>query len=154
MIEENNMNEKKKTKKSIYSDLEVKEILNQAEKQMSDQTTTFFEIDKENILPKLPDIQDPDKAHQLYYGLYQKLLKKYLPKGDDFKKARKLIRDEGNVFLKEGKSIGRDGRQAYTHIMQEAVNTIISWYNETKGQDLFGLYNKFKEINKKKFNKN
>jgi len=139
----------KKTRNSIYDDAEVNNILKEAERNIADQNVPFFAIEKEHIMPKLPDVQDPDKAHHLYYGLYQKLLRKYLPKGDEFKKARKLIRDEGNVFLKEGKSTGRDSRQAYTHLMQKAVNTIIDWYNETKGQDLFGLYNKFKEINQR-----
>ncbi len=63
-----------------------------------------------------------------------------------------MERKEKSIFLKEGKENGRDERQAYTYLMKEASDTIIDWYNTTKGKDLFGLYNKFKDLNTKRDN--
>lgn len=141
--------EKKVSTKMVLQDDEIKNILQEAAKQIPEEITMFHEIEKEKEIPKLPDTQNPIKAYRLYYGLYQKLLRKYLPKGDEYKKARKLIRVEANLFLKDGEPTGRDGKQAYTHIMQEAINMIIDWYNKTRGKDLFALYNIFKEMNQK-----
>ncbi len=139
-----------KAGKSIHQDDEIMKILKAAESQMPEELTLFKEIEKGKVIPRIPDTQDPELAHKLYYGFYRRLLTKYLPKGEEYKKARKLIRDEANLFLKDGKTTGRDSRQAYTFMMQEAVNTIIDWYNETKGTNLSELYNRFKDNNEKR----
>lgn len=139
-----------KNKKRIIENNEIKKLLKEAEEQIPEQISNFQEIEKERIVPNLPETQDPDLAYKLYYGFIQKFLRKYLPKGEDFKEARKIIRKEKNAFLKEGKERGRDERQAYTHLMREASDTIIEWYNSTKGKDLFALYTKFNELNTKR----
>jgi len=139
---------KTEKKKSILEDEEIIKILQDAEDQMPDQINEFHTINKQDVLSHIPaDTQDPDLAHKLYYGFIQKLLREYLPKGAEYKKAIKYIRAETNLYLKEGKKSGRDGRQAYTHIMRKASNTIIDWYNGTKGKDLAKLYNLFKNLN-------
>ena len=63
---------------------------------------------------KLPAIQDPDDAYELYYKSLGKLKRSFVPKGD----KGQPIRDEINLFLKRGKLKGADGRQAYTHLMR------------------------------------
>jgi hypothetical protein len=140
----------KNKRKSVIEDEEIKKLLKASEEQIPEQLETFQEIGKEEIIPPLPDTQDPDLAYKLYYGFIQKFLRKYLPKGEEFKEARRVIRKEKSIFLKEGKEKGRDERQAYTHLMKEASDAIIEWYNVTKGKDLFGLYTKFKNLNAKR----
>lgn len=95
--------------------------------------------------PTAMDMQNPDYAHNLTYKQINPLKKAFIPKGKDGQE----VRDEINLFLKEGKRRGRDSRQAYIHIMVEAVNTFKHWVNEFGGKQIPELYNRFYDINKK-----
>ncbi len=93
--------------------------------------------------PSQNDLQNPDYAHNLIYKQIYPLYRAYVPKGEE----GKIIRDEINLFLKQGKIRGRDSRQAYIHLLVEAVNTFKSWVNEYGGNQISELYNSFYDIN-------
>jgi hypothetical protein len=80
----------------------------------------------------LDEIDDPEKKYDLYYNAIDKVLRKHLPKGDKYKKAREWIYEEKNTFLtgKRKDKYGKrhlDGRQSYSSVMAELVNIIAGW---------------------------
>jgi hypothetical protein len=93
------------------------------------------------------ELHNPEKAYNLYYRTYQKLLKKYLRREAEFKKINSLIRYQANLYLKEGNTKGRDGRQAYRHRLVTVCNNIIAWANEGNRLDFIGLYQRMEQLN-------
>ena len=88
---------------------------------------------------------------RLYYNVVNRLLRKYLPKGDTYKDARDLIYEEKNTFLtrghrKDAQGIrGADGRMSYISDINELVNIITEWISN-KGT-MFDLYTQIRDLN-------
>lgn len=133
----------------VRSDPEIKEILEAADEDVPPRfefpPVEEAEEERGEEKEELGDTQDPVKAHKLYYGKKEKLLRTYLPEGEEHKEARRLIRDEVNLYLKEGNETGRDGRQAYHFLMEEVVSEIQEWVE--RGESLFDLYVRIREMN-------
>ena len=136
----------------LSKDEKIKKILSEADARTIKQRSIFTESEfvsgtKAPILEPFAlskaELQNPDLAHNLYYKKYRALLRKYTPAG----KEGAPIRSECNNYLKEGKKTGRDGRQAYTKVIQATVNHIIEWVN-AEGS-LMELWEKFKDLNDK-----
>lgn len=143
------MTKQKKTV-SVYDDAEIAEILGKAQQQNPVALSLAQTVDENEgfLLTPITGIQDPEKAYELYYKIYQGFLREFLPKGSgDAADIRKIIRLEGNLYLKQGNKKGRDSRQAYLHHLTKICNTIIEWINKTNGSDPVMLYNNFKELN-------
>ncbi len=110
-------------------------------------------IGTENELKKfaLGDIDDPEKKYDFYYKGIMKLMRKFLPKGKENKKARQLIYEEKNTFLTRGKRInpqgirGADSRMAYISDIEEMLNIIASWV--AKQGTMVELFNMIHDIN-------
>ena len=99
----------------------------------------------------LEQIDDPEEKYNLYYNVVNRLLRKYLPKGDANKEARDLIYEEKNIFLtrghrKDARGIrGADGRMGYIPDMTEFINVITEWI--TSRGTMFDLYSKIRGLN-------
>lgn len=98
--------------------------------------------------------ENPQEKHSAYYMGIQKVLKVYLPSGQNFKEARDIIYDEKNVFLNLGKKKsdnngirGSDGRMTYQPVMNEIVDLLVKWVAES--QNPFTLYNMLYDLNEK-----
>lgn len=98
-------------------------------------------------------MEDPSQKYELYYNGIQSILRKYLPKGDQFDEERQFIYDEKNIFLTRGKAKdkngrrGADGRMTYNEDLKEMVEVIAKWLME--GQDMVSLYRNLYELNEK-----
>lgn len=99
----------------------------------------------------LEQIDDPEAKYNLYYNVVNRLLRKYLPKGNYYKEARDLIYEEKNIFLTRGhrkneKGIrGADGRMSYVADINELINVITEWISN-KGT-MFDLYTQMRDLN-------
>lgn len=99
----------------------------------------------------LEQIDDPEAKYNLYYNVVNRLLRKYLPKGDDYKAARDLIYEEKNTFLTRGhrkdeKGVrGADGRMSYIADINELIDIITEWISN-KGT-MFDLYTQIRDLN-------
>lgn len=99
----------------------------------------------------LGQIDNPEEKYNLYYNVVNQLLKKHLPKGENFKKARDLIYEEKNTFLTRGRRKdergirGADGRMAFTDDINELINIITHWIS-AKGT-MYDLYTKILDLN-------
>src|SRR5687767_15365257 len=69
-------------------------------------------------------MEDPEEKYELYYNGVQNLLRRHLPKGEDFKQGRQYIYDEKNIFLTRGKAKnvvtgkrGGDSRMTYNKML-------------------------------------
>ena len=121
---------------------------------------TFFFDDAGKIAIKneiadllLGEIDNPEKKYDLYYNAIDRVLRKYLPKGNKFKELRELIYEEKNTFL-TGHRLDKnnrrhaDGRMTPTPIMEELVNIIAEWIGN-QGTPV-ELYIKLRDENKKR----
>lgn len=113
------------------------------------------EIGTEDELKKfaLGQIENPPKKHEVYYAGIQRLLRKFLPKGKQNERLRRIIYDEKNVFLSRGRKKddrgirGADGRMGYLADHQQALTEVIEWAR-TK-QSMADLYKVFWALNEK-----
>lgn len=109
------------------------------------------ELKKEIADMVIEDIDDPEMKYQLYYKVVNRLLKKYLPKGEENKEARDFIYEEKNTFLTRGHRKddsgirGADGRMAYAKDINELINVITEWIS-CKGT-AFELYTRLRDLN-------
>lgn len=136
-------------------ELEKEKILMQAD-EIKEETFNFT-IDGQIIVKNeiaemlLEEIDNPDEKYNLYYKVVNPLLRRYLPKGEQNKKARDLIYEEKNTFLTQGhrkdeKGIrGADGRMAYSSDITELINIITEWISAKGG--MFQLYTKIRDLN-------
>lgn len=83
-----------------------------------------------------------------------KLLRKYLPKGKEYKRARDIIYDEKNIFLNAGckksdnKGIRKsDGRMTYQQNMSDILDIVAEWVSTS--QVAIDLYDMFYNLNEK-----
>lgn len=99
----------------------------------------------------LEQIDDPEAKFELYYKVVNRLLRKYLPKGEENKKARDLIYEEKNTFLTRGHRKderglrGADGRMSYIPDINLLVDVLTEWIS-SKGTT-FELYTKLRDLN-------
>lgn len=155
------MNEQKKRGKEdlLKKQKEIEEqeklaILAKAD-EVKDLTLDFntegdFELKSEIEALMLDPIDNPEEKHDLYYNIINKLLKQYLPKGDEHRVARNYIYEEKNTFL-TGKRIdksgirGADGRMSYRPNMHELINIITGWI--ASNGSMIDLYIKLRDKN-------
>ena len=95
-------------------------------------------------------IDNPEEKYELYYKVVNKLLRRYLPRGEKYKEARDIIYEEKNTFLTRGhrknKGIrGADGRMSYITDINELIKIIMEWIS-AKGTP-FELYTKLRDLN-------
>jgi hypothetical protein len=101
------------------------------------------------------DTADPERSHKLYYGI-QRMLKDYLPKGEENKKLRKHVYGEKNLFLNRGKDIdektgkrGSDGRMTFIpNFLEVGFNLVSNWISS--GGTSFDIYKSFWDLNEQK----
>lgn len=101
----------------------------------------------------LGTVENPEKKHEVYYAGIQRLLLRFLPKGKQNQRLRRIIYDEKNVFLSRGKKKddrgirGADGRMGYLSDHEQALMQVIDWAR--KKQSLVELYRIFWDLNEK-----
>ncbi|HEY0669362.1 MAG TPA: hypothetical protein VGD22_14345 [Sphingobacteriaceae bacterium] len=135
---------------------EIEEILSEAnnktgEQLVLDELGTIHSQNelKEFALGHIPD--DPEEKYNVYYKGIERLLKKFLPKGEKYKSARDVIREEKKIFLTRGKKLnekgirGGDSRMAYIQDMEDIMNLITKWAFESR--NYFELYSLIKDKN-------
>ncbi len=147
--------ELEKIKKQQEQERERLAILFEADK-IKEETLQFdldgqVELKNEIADLVLGQIDNPEEKYNLYYNVVNQLLKKHLPKGENFKKARDLIYEEKNTFLTRGRRKdergirGADGRMAFTDDINELINIITHWIS-AKGT-MYDLYTKILDLN-------
>jgi hypothetical protein len=151
-----NKSEEQKRLEKEKRQREIEEILSEADGKTGEQLVldelgavkTEDEL-KSFALGHIPD--DPDEKYNVYYKGVERLLREFLPKGDKFKAARDLIREEKIIFLTRGKKLdakgirGRDSRMAYIQDMEDVMNLITKWAFESR--NYFELYSLLREKN-------
>lgn len=100
------------------------------------------------------NFENPQEKYNMYYKGIRRILMNYLPKGKSQKEGRRLIYDEKNIFLNQGKKKSdnngirkSDGRMTFQPVMNEMLDLIISWVSQS--QDPIELYNMLWELNEK-----
>ncbi|MBM6670027.1 hypothetical protein H6B14_04485 [Phocaeicola coprophilus] len=147
--------ELEKLQREREQEAERAEILMKAD-EIKEETFDFnmdgqVELKSELADMMLEQIDDPETKYDLYYNVVNRLLKKHLPKGEEYKAARDLIYEEKNTFLTRGhrkdeKGIrGADGRMAYITDINELINVITTWISN-KGT-MFDLYSRLRDLN-------
>lgn len=144
MADTKNRRDNTETKRKSQQLNEIEDILKKADSE-SPLRFDFVEYKTTIDIHELNDIQDPDLSYTLYHKILGNFKRKYIPKGI----TGKPIRDQINLLLKEGNIKPRDGKQARHKIMEEAINIFTDWLNKYKGQNLFGLYIKYRDLNVK-----
>lgn len=150
--------ELEKIKKEREEEAERAEILMKAD-EIKEETFDFnmdgqVELKNELADMMLEQIDDPEAKYNLYYNVVNRLLKKHLPKGEEYKAARDYIYEEKNTFLTRGHrkneqgTRGADGRMAYISDINELINVITTWISN-KGT-MFDLYTQLKNLNTSK----
>ncbi|MDA3614672.1 hypothetical protein [Polluticaenibacter yanchengensis] len=148
----------KKISKSDEQKLEEKmRIISEADRVKGEQFSILpdGEIEVSNELKQLlqgnVSIDDPGKKYDLYYKGIERILRKHLPKGKQYKKARSYIREEKSVFLTRGKRIDENGfrhadsRMGYVEDAQQILNMLTAWV--LKGGTMVELYNDLRALN-------
>ncbi|MBO6495626.1 MAG: hypothetical protein JJ978_08675 [Roseivirga sp.] len=161
-MSEENKNEKKKKVSEEQKKLEqerrreIEEILSEANSKTGEQLVLdeLGSVKSENELKEfalghIPD--DPEEKYNVYYKGIEKLLKRFLPKGEKYKSAREVIREEKKIFLTRGKKLnekgirGADSRMAYIQDMEEIMNLITKWAFDSR--NYFELYSLLRDKN-------
>lgn len=146
----------KKTAEEILN--EIRELSKRADETSSKQLDLPIgdeDIDIGFDSSAFKDTVDPERSHKLYYGI-QRMLKDYLPKGDENKKLRRYVYNEKNLFLNRGIDIdektgirGSDGRMTFiSNFLEVAFNLISDWI--VSGGSSFDIYKSFWDLNEKK----
>jgi hypothetical protein len=98
-------------------------------------------------------VDNPEKRYDVYYKGIERLLRKHLPKGRQYAKARSYIREEKNVFLTRGKRIDENGlrhqdsRMGYVDDGEQMLKIIADWVLHNRG--MVELYNTLRDLNVK-----
>lgn len=151
-------NKSKKSKKALSVEekieLEKLAILTKTDETKGEQLVlTESGLETQNEIKKfaLGNIDNPEQKYDIYYKGVMKLLRKYLPKGNENKKARKYIYEEKNTLLTRGKRInekgirGADSRMAYIADIEILLNIITKWI-VSKGT-MVELFNNLRDLN-------
>lgn len=147
--------ELEKLRKKQEEEAERAEILMKAD-EIKEETFDFnmdgqIELKNELADMMLEQMDDPVAKYELYYNVVNKLLRKHLPKGEEYKAARDFIYEEKNTFLTRGHRKnelgirGADGRMAYIEDMNELINIITGWISN-KGT-MYDLYTQLRDLN-------
>ena len=141
--------------KELKQEAEREEILMKADENKHETIDLDFEgnIDfKDEVKSLMLDpIDNPEEKYELYYNVINKLLKRYLPKGEEFKQAREFIYEEKNTFLTRGHRKneygirGADGRMSFSSDMHDFINIITEWIASKGG--MYELYTKIRDLN-------
>ena len=140
-----------KTGKLSDKERERLELLQKADQVRGRQLTVDAtgEIATKDELKKfaLGTVENPAKNHEVYYAGIQRLLLKFLPKGKQNERLRRIIYDEKNVFLNRGKKKdergirGADSRMSYLADKQFALDAVIEWARTKQSMgDLFIVF--------------
>lgn len=157
------MEDKKKLSKEDLEKLKIEqeqeaeraEILMKAD-EIKEETFDFnmdgqIELKNELAGMMLEQIDDPEVKYELYYKVVNRLLRKHLPKGEEYKAARDFIYEEKNTFLTRGHRKneqgirGADGRMAYIEDIDKLINVITKWISQ-KGT-MYELYIQLRNLN-------
>jgi len=111
------------------------------------------EIYTENELRSfaLGDIDNPAKKYDVYYNGISRLLRRHLPKGDTYKKARHYIYEEKNTFLTRGHRInirgirGADSRMGHLGDAEHMLKVVTDWIID--GGTMVELFTKIRDTN-------
>lgn len=147
--------DEKKKKLQEQRDREKMEILAKAD-EIKNQTFVFDNTGELALKKEIEDlsiepVDNPEERYEIYYKIVNRLLRKYLPRGKENKKARDLIYEEKNTFLTRGHRKnaqgirGADGRMSYIADIRELINIITEW--ATSQGTMFELYDKLRNIN-------
>lgn len=150
--------ELEKLQKEKEQEAERAEILMKAD-EIKEETFDFdmdgqIELKNELADMLLEQIDDPEAKYELYYNVVNRLLRKHLPKGEQYKPARDLIYEEKNIFLTRGHRKneqgirGADGRMAYIEDINDLINIITKWISN-KGT-MYDLYSQLRDLNTSK----
>jgi len=99
-------------------------------------------------------VDDPEKRYEIYYKGIERMLRKHLPKGKAFAKAREYVREEKKVFLTRGKRIDKNGlrhqdsRMGYVDDGEQMLKIIATWVMSNGG--MVELYNTLRDLNIKR----
>jgi hypothetical protein len=152
----------KETKKSSKSHEEILAEIHELSKRADETSSKQLDlpIGDEDIDPVISsnlfkDTADPEKSHRLYYGI-QRLLRDYLPKGDENRRLREYVYKEKNLFLNRGIEIneqtgrrGSDSRMAYIpNFLEVAFNEVGKWISA--GSNSFDIYKAFWDLNEER----
>ena len=110
------------------------------------------DIEMEDALSEavLEETQNPDEAHELYYGM-QQLLQRSLPQGQQYDDLRDAVYEEKNIYLTAGEKKdeqgirGADGRQGYLHHLRVMLKIVKEW--SRRGASPFDLWSVLRKIN-------
>lgn len=126
----------------------VEKILAEAEKQSKQNTSVFRNTNTQTIgIPKLfafsePVIepQNPQQQFNIYYKI-RKIVMKHL-KGRTFADIRNAM----NLYLKEGKRKGMEGKFAYSVRLVEVLQLLEKWEEDFGGTQPTILYRTFNDL--------
>ena len=140
-----------KPTKSIHDNEDAMRILKEADEASVPvmgfmHTHVGVQLTEMNFIPF--DIQDPARQHDMCYNQILKPLKKYLK--DAPKDANKIIRKEIRLFLNEGATKGRDMRQTYFYLYEQAIQVIQTWIRQYGGGNLQALFIAFYDLNQQR----
>ena len=151
---------KKNTKKILTKEeLEALELLQKSKEKKGRQLRIDLskgELKEVNEIREIikSNSDNPEEKYNIYYNGIGKILKKYLPKGSEFKEDRDLIYDEKNIFLNRGKRKSdnngirkSDGRMTYQPVMGEILDVITEWASTS--QNPADLYYNLYQLNEK-----
>ena len=152
---------KKKTNKVLTKEeLEALELLQKTKQKQGHQLRVDIELGDLKEVNEIREIlkgnaDNPEEKYNIYYKGIGRILKRYQPKGPEFKADRDLIYDEKNIFLNRGKKKSdndngirkSDGRMTYQPVMGEILDIISEWASTS--QNPFDLYNSLYSLNDK-----
>lgn len=145
-----------KREKELQEEREKISILMKAD-EIKEETFSFdtdgqFVLKNEIEKMQLEEIDDPEKKYELYYKVVNRILKKHLPKGADYKDVRDIIYEEKNTFLTRGRRKdksgirGADSRMSYITDITDLINIIIEWV--TQSGTPYDLFTKIRDLNR------
>jgi glutaredoxin len=141
---------KKDLDKNAEQEKEMEALIQASKQSNSPQLGLGEEFQRISNIEVIGDIQNPEKAYELYYKAIYTILRSQLK--DLPKEQRDMIYDQKNIFLTRGKVKnergirGGDSRQAYLEDLGIALDTVLNWVNE--GANPVNLYNSFRDKNK------
>lgn len=137
---------------------DIRRLQEQAEKNRVDGKQLELEMSPEGETDEdalddnaLEDIQDPQKAYDLYYAIRRELMEG-LPSGEENKELRQFVYDEKDLYLNRGKEKdedgirGSDGRQALLSHLTTALTATREW--RQRDGNAVDIYKVFEEMNK------
>ncbi|SNY99958.1 hypothetical protein [Flagellimonas pacifica] len=155
MSDKKKKQEKESEKLSEQQEMERMMLISKADDVVGEQLSIDIDgsIQTEDELKKfaLGDIDDPERKYDVYYKGIGKLLKKHLPEGKEYKKARDYIFEEKNTYLTRGHRIdergirGADSRMGFIEDAEKILEIVTTWIIN-KGS-MVDLYTTLRDLN-------